>query len=393
MSARDTLRVLFAVQGEGRGHLTQALAVAAMLRRRGHHVVGAVAGTSRWGDVPAFFREGLAARVEAVESPGFVSGADGRIRPVATFLTNAARARRYGPSLDRISAVVDRLEPDVVVNFYEGLMGLHGLLRVSDVPVVAVGHQFMAGHPGYPLLPGQPLQRVAMEAYTSLVGAGAAMRLALSFYDAPDREGVRVVPPLLRAQLFGLADVPCDGSILVYLMEPAMAPALAAWSDRRPDVRIHTFAAVEPHAHSPALTFHGLSGHAFLRRMAAARGVVCTAGFETVSEAMWLGTPALMVPTPGHYEQRCNAADAVAVGAGVRSDVLDLDPLLDYLDAHDAAAQAGATARFRQWVARAEGRAVGAIEEAAGLAPLGGDGAGDGLATDVVARPARPGAA
>jgi hypothetical protein len=170
-------------------------------------------------------------------------------------------------------------------------------------------------------------------------------------------------------------------------MEPAMAPALAAWSDRNPGVRIHTFAAVEPHDHSPALTFHGLSGTAFLKRMAAARGVVCTAGFETVSEAMWLGTPALLVPTPGHYEQRCNAADAVAAGAGVRAETLDLDPLLDYLDGHRAA-QAETTARFRRWVARAEGRVLGAIEEAAGLAPIGGDGTGGGLAHDVEVRPA-----
>ena len=56
MTTDRTLRVLFAVQGEGRGHLTQALALAGMLRRRRHEVVGAVAGTNRWGDVPDFFR-------------------------------------------------------------------------------------------------------------------------------------------------------------------------------------------------------------------------------------------------------------------------------------------------------------------------------------------------
>ena len=83
--------------------------------------------------------------------------------------------------------ILDRDEPDVVVNFYEALVGAHSQLRVSDVPTVAVGHQFMASHPGYPLLPGQPLQRAAMQAYTALVGAGASARLALSFYDAPER--------------------------------------------------------------------------------------------------------------------------------------------------------------------------------------------------------------
>ena len=391
------LRVLFAVQGEGRGHMTQALALAAMLRRRGHAVAGAIVGTDRWGDVPRFFRRGLGAPVETIESPGFVSGAQGRIRPAATLMRALRRSAEVGRSLDRITAVMDRVEPDVVVNFYEGLVGAHALLRGVDVPTVAVGHQWMAGHRDYPLLPGQPAQRLAMQAYTALAGAGASSRLALSFYDAsdvpassPGGTGIRVTPPLLRDGLFALADRPRDGSILVYLMEPRMAPALTAWSDRRPDVRLHVFAPIEPHDHSAALTFHGLSGRAFLERMSVARAVVCTAGFETVSEAMWLGAPLLMVPTPGHYEQRCNAADAVSAGAGITLATLDLDPLLDLLGTHRTD-----PGPFRQWVARAEGRAVGAVEEAAGLAPVGGDGAVDGWdpAAEPAVRPSRPGAA
>ena len=373
------LRVLFVVQGEGRGHQTQALALAAMLRRRGHRVVGAVVGGGRHRDVPAFFRAGLAAPTEVVESPGFVSGRGGRIRPLATAAHTLRQLGRYAASLDRIADAVDRLDADVVVNFYEGLMGAHAVWRAADVPVVAVCHQLMAGQPGYPLLPGQPVQRLAMEAYTRLVATGTTARLALSFYDAP-AEGVTVTPPLLRDALFGLDGRETDGSILVYLMEPALAPQLAAWSDRNPGVRVHAFSKMAPVEHSPALSFHGLSGRAFLERMAVARGVVCTAGFETVSEAMWLGKPALMTPTPGHYEQRCNAVDAARAGAGVVSDTLDLDPLMDLLDARDAAAS-GATARFRAWVSRAEAIAVETIEAAAGLAPLAGA-AGDGQAGD-----------
>ena len=94
----------------------------------------------------------------------------------------------------------------MVVTFYEGLMGLHSMLRGTDAPVVAVGHQFMTDHPSYPLLPGQPLQRIAMKGYTALVGSGAVRRLALSFYDGPDWGDARVTPPLLRPQLFDLVD-------------------------------------------------------------------------------------------------------------------------------------------------------------------------------------------
>ena len=387
------LRVLFAVQGEGRGHMTQALALGEMLRARGHAVVGCVVGAGRRGAAPAFFRRAVGTPVETVESPTFAAGADGRIRAAATLAQAARRLDRYGASLDRIETVLEHAEPDVVVSFYEGLTGAYAFLRPLDVPVVAVGHQFMTGHPAYPLLPGQPVQRAALAAYTRLAGFGASVRLALSFYDAtPPDERTAVVPPLLRRDLFALADRPSDGSVLVYLMDAALAPPLVAWSDRHPGVRLHVFSDTEPRAHSPALTFHGLSGRAFLERMAVARGVVCTAGFESVSEALWLGRPALMVPTPNHYEQRCNAADAAAVGAGWAAETLDLGPFLARLDADDPAARAATTARFRAWVAQAEDRAVGAIEAAAGIVltppAYGHAGDGRGGAADLDVTPA-----
>lgn len=379
-----SLQVLFVVQGEGRGHMTQALALASMLRRRGHRVVRSVVGTSERREVPAFFVDGLATRIETVASPTFVTDGDGRVRLGATVASALRQWPRYAPSLDAIGRVVEAVEPDVIVTFYEGLMGVYAATRTPDVPIVAVGHQHMVEHPAYPFAPGSPLQRLALRGYTRLAGWGADVRLALSLYDADDTPGrrTRVVPPLLRPALFGLADRPTDGSLVVYLLEPRMARDLAAWSDRHPDVRVHCFSEVPAHEHSAALTFHALSGRRFLERMAVARGVVCTAGFETVSEAMWLGTPALMVPTPGHYEQQCNARDAAAAGAGLAASTLDLDAFLDHLDQTPAPDPEP----FRAWVARAEGRAVGAVEEASGLAPPV---VGDGLAGPVEMRVAR----
>jgi uncharacterized protein (TIGR00661 family) len=345
--------------------MTQALALGEMLRARGHTLAGALVGRSARRAVPGFFRDALGAPLWTVESPTFVAAPDGRIRAAATAWQAARDLPRLSARLDEIAAALDRAEPDVVVNFYEGLMGTFARLRVLDVPLVAVAHQFMADHPAYPLLPGQPAQRLALRGYTALAGAGARVRLALSFYDAPDPPaGVRVVPPLLRRQVFDIAGRGSDGSLLVYLMEPAMAAPLAAWSDQHPDVPVHCFSDAPARRHSPSLTFHALSGTRFLEHMARARGVVCTAGFESVSEALWLGKPALMVPVPNHYEQQCNAIDGARSGAGIAARHLDLDRFLDYL----GGARPDPT-RFRRWVASAEQRIVGAIEEAAGVPP------------------------
>lgn len=264
------LRVLFAVQGEGRGHLTQALALADALRAWGHEVPHVLVGASERRRVPAFFTEAIGAPVTPYASPNFVSDARGRISLTRTAVQNLAHARRFTPSLDTLSRVIDEAEPDVVVNFYDGMMGLFALLRWPGIPLVAVGHQFMFGHPAYPFAGGQPVQKAAAKAYTRLTGAGASARLALSFYDAAPHPGLHVTPPLLRRSLRRLDGSGHDGSLLVYLMEPKMAQDLRAWSARRPDVPVHCFSDVPP-GRDGSLTFHALSGTRFLEHMARAR--------------------------------------------------------------------------------------------------------------------------
>ena len=66
------MRVLFIVQGEGRGHLTQALTMEALLRREGHEVVGALVGKSSARELPAFFTRGMKALAAVVVLVAFV---------------------------------------------------------------------------------------------------------------------------------------------------------------------------------------------------------------------------------------------------------------------------------------------------------------------------------
>jgi UDP-N-acetylglucosamine:LPS N-acetylglucosamine transferase len=99
--------------------------------------------------------------------------------------------------------------------------------------------------------------------------------------------------------------------------------------------------------------------------MARSRGVVCTAGFESVSEAMWLGKPTYMIPTPGHLEQRTNALDADRTGAGIYSRRFDLDDFMSYLDVQSPGERAATQQRFQAWIQGSEARFVEEIEAAA----------------------------
>ena len=92
--------------------------------------------------------------------------------------------------------------------------------------------------------------------------------------------------------------------------------------------------------------------------MAGCRAVMCTAGFESVSEAAVLGKPVLMVPVEDHLEQMLNALDGELSRVGISHPIFDLDAL-SHLPAQVD------TGWFREWCGQAGRILVRVVAEAA----------------------------
>ncbi len=360
------MNVLFAVQGDGRGHMTQAIAYREMLANHGHKVVAVLAGTNPSRKLPSFFPEAFDVPVRTFESPGFSMKQGRAISTIRSAIHLFRRLPVYSRSLDMVHNALRETRPDLVINFLEPLVGYYYLRRRSPVPMLSVAHHFMFEHPRYPRIKGFPLQRIGMRRYVNLTGANAA-RLALSFYPAEDLPAKRifVCPPILRRQLFQLTPEAKGRHLLVYLLNHGYEVEVEQWHREHPEVPVHCFydkpGAPPEEERRPNLTFHALHGEKYLRFMAGSGGVVCTAGFESISEAAYLGKPLLMIPVENHPEQHVNSADAELCGLGMRDARFRLERLLD------PAVQRPAF-DFRAWVDSAEAVAVRAAEITAGVA-------------------------
>ncbi len=64
-------------------------------------------------------------------------------------------------------------------------------------------------------------------------------------------------------------------------------------------------------------TFKPISGPSFMIDLASAAGVLCSAGFETPAEALYLKKKLMVIPIKGQYEQACNAAALKGLGVPV----------------------------------------------------------------------------
>ena len=72
------MKVIFVIQGEGRGHLTQALALKQMLLHEGHEVVKVLVGKSKNRVIPEFFQNKIGTPIEVFDSPNFLPSKDNR---------------------------------------------------------------------------------------------------------------------------------------------------------------------------------------------------------------------------------------------------------------------------------------------------------------------------
>ncbi len=334
------MRYLFIVQGEGRGHMTQAISMSQILQEAGHEVCRVLVGKSERRKIPQFFIDKIQADIELLESPNFVTDKDQKsVKPLKTIIHAVIGSKKYFNSLNRIHEIVEDLKPDVIINFYDFLGGIYNFLKRPPVKFFCIAHQFLIDHPAFDFPPNRKVEKASLQMGNKIASLGADVLLALSFQPLEDvkEKKLYVVPPLLRKEVTKL--IPENkGHLLVYLLNAGYSVEVNQFHEKYPKETLHCFwdkkdekAELKLDEH---LTYHQLDDKKFIEKMASSKGYVTTAGFESVCEAMYLGKPVLMVPVKGHYEQACNAIDAKKAGAGIYSPTFEIDKLIEYLPSY-----------------------------------------------------------
>jgi uncharacterized protein (TIGR00661 family) len=340
--------------------MTQAMAVKEMAEKAGHEVRCAALGLGPKRSAPSYFAEAMKIPIVAIPTIDFSFKNNRSVNLPGTVASVAGRIPAYRRGLRALQALVDEHRPDVIVNFFEPLTGIYALTSHRRPPVVALAHQFMCGHPDYVRAPGWRLQQLGLKRFVQMVGA-ASTRVALSLYEAPDlpRKRLTVCPPMLRRQLFSLRPNPNGTFVLVYLLNHGYADQIMAWHKLHPQTALHCFYdkpdAPPEFQYDATLTFHRLDGEKFLRKMADCKYVACTAGFESLAEAAYLGKPLFLVPVENHIEQQVNAIDAVRAGLGVADKSFNLDRLAELPERLD-------NTKYLAWLNRAESILLGTLE-------------------------------
>lgn len=346
------MKFLFIVQGDGRGHMTQALALKRMLERSGHEVAGVLIWKSPLREIPHFFLDKIDSKVTTFESPNFAPTAQNR-KPELwnSILKVMVHAPTYFKSLTRIKQCFLSHQPDVVVNFYDLLGRLVFFRYRIKIPQVCIGHQYLMEHPDFKFPPKKKHEAGMVRLLSYFTSVRADLILALSLEPLKNLSDQRtiIVPPLLREEVLN-ATPSCEDFILGYMLNPGFSDEVVAWHTDNPNTVAHFFwdrkDVPEVHAVRKNLEFHQINDELFIEMLSRCKGYATTGGFESVCEAMYLGKPVMMVPA--HIEQECNAYDAALHGAGIVSETFTVSKLTHYLPLHDP------NIKFRNWAQKSE---------------------------------------
>jgi uncharacterized protein (TIGR00661 family) len=346
------MKFLFVVQGEGRGHLTQAIALSEILTKNGHEIVAVLVGKSNRRELPDFFSRNIHAPILRFDSPNFLPAAKNKKTNIwISIIYNLLKTVSYLKSIHFIRNRIKKLDADVVINFYEMMVGLTYALSPPKVPYICIAHQYIFLHPEFRFPKANRIELQMLKFFTRVTCIKASKLFALSIKkmnNIPESRIV-VVPPLLRKEVLK-AEISEGNYLHGYMLNDTYADGIIQFQQKHPDIYLGFFwdrkSAQDITVINDHLSFYRLNDKLFIDRMAGCKAYATTAGFESVCEAIYMGKPVLMVPT--HIEQACNAHEAFLSGAGVVATDFDFEKLLDYIPNYQKKAD------FHDWVQQAD---------------------------------------
>lgn len=286
------MKILYAIQGTGNGHLSRARDIIPHLKSKGElHVLvsGTEADVSL--DYPIQYR---------LKGLSFVFGKKGGIDIKATY--KKGNAKRLWKEIKALPVK----DYDIIINDFEPVSAWACFL--AHKACIGLSHQAaVANH-------HSPKPKMVDLAGAALLRYYAPVTKQYGFHFK--RYDKHIYTPVIRQQIRELA-VTNKGHYTVYL---------PAYDDKRiikmasqfPRIKWHVFSKHNKTAFTKGnVSVHPINNEAFIISMASSEGVLCGAGFETPAEALFLHKKLMVVPMKGQYEQQCNAAALKQMGVPV----------------------------------------------------------------------------
>jgi len=286
------MRILFAVQGTGNGHISRAREIVPLLKNYGH-VDMLISGTQ--ADVLP--EEPLKYRFHGFS---YIFGEKGGIDYWKTYKSMNL------PRLWKDVRTLPLKNYDLIINDFEPVTAW--ACRLQGRPSVALSHQAAFLSKNTP----RPSGKYNWAEYLFTYYAPTTYKIGFHFAQYDEFIHTPVIRSEIRNQ-----EVHDFGHITVYL--PAYHDKLlVSYLKKIPEVRWEVFSKHSRQIYTDCnVHVQPINNELYNKSLAASSGLLTGGGFESPAEALFLGKKVLVMPMKNQYEQLCNAAAAKHLGVPV----------------------------------------------------------------------------
>jgi uncharacterized protein (TIGR00661 family) len=286
------MKILYAIQGTGNGHLSRARDIIPLLQKKGE-VDLLVSGCQADVELPyeiTYRFHGLS----------FIFGKKGGIDYLETY------KRSHLKKLFKEIKQLPVEEYDIIINDFEPVSAWACYLK--NTACIGLSHQIAVSN-----------KKAPKPDNTDLVG-----RSVLKYYAPVSvRYGFHFLPydkniftPVIREEVRQLK--PSNKKYYTVYLPAFSDKKIITMLSRFPEVEWQVFSKHTKTTYSDDhISVYPINNKEFLNSLAAAEGVLCGAGFETPAEVLYLRKKLMVIPMKGQYEQQCNAAALKALGVPV----------------------------------------------------------------------------
>ncbi len=331
------------VQGEGKGHFSQAMEILSVLGKNGAKPERIYLGKSVFRKRSAYYKSSANLKIKTFFSPNFIRTRDKKgIRVFLSLVANLLLTPLYVFEAFRLGMLMRRDKSNTVLNFYDPVGAIAAKLLKKKALKISISHHFYLSHNDFTHPFGMDSSFFWLQFMNRIMMSSADRLLALSFRGG-DKEGkIEVVPPLIETRIRS-ASVNPGKRDLCYFLNPGFLSEIIHYYRMNPDLEADIFTDAGSIPDVPGnVRILVPSREQFLEIMCNCRRIISTAGFDLVAEAFYLGIPVFLVPSLNHYEQYCNALDAARTGMAIQLESLSDLSELDF--------EPVSNKRFRDWV-------------------------------------------
>ena len=320
-------RIIYAVAGEGFGHASRAHLIGQRFLDAGHEVIFAASLRAL-----QYLRPYYGDRVKEIFGLSY-DYRKGYVDPAATVWKNLAQFPQ-GHRVNRalFARVYQPFKPDLVVTDFEPFSAWwawrHG------VPFVSIDNEHLLILCKLDHGLRDIFGRLSATLVVRFHYFGARAYVVTTFFRPPRPcQAAVLAPPVVRPAIARLQ--PSDaGHLVVYAttgtQEQQWRDVLGSFAPQK--FHIYGF---NKNAEWKNCVFKEASTEGFATDLAAARGVIASAGFSLISECLYLRKKMLLLPLAGQYEQLVNARCVEKLGLGIWSKQVDRSAVSHFLDRID----------------------------------------------------------